>query len=106
MSERKLVTVRKIDSIETIEDADSIEVAVLGGWKAVVRKDEVKKGELVAYFEIDSLIPVKPWSEFLLKGSSLKTVNIDGKEYSGVRLRTKKLRGVISQGLVVKLSVG
>jgi hypothetical protein len=30
---RKLATVRKIDQILPIPDADAIEVAVVGGWK-------------------------------------------------------------------------
>ena len=35
---RKLATIRKVDEIRSIEDADAIELAVFGGWQVVVKK--------------------------------------------------------------------
>lgn len=40
MSERKLATVRVVDDILVHENADSLEIAVIGGWKVVVKKGE------------------------------------------------------------------
>ena len=57
MSDRKLATIRKIDSIDPIEGADAIEVATVGGWKVVVKKGEYTVDSLAVYFEIDSWIP-------------------------------------------------
>ena len=34
---RKMATVRKIDDIQQIENADAIEKAVVGGWNVVVK---------------------------------------------------------------------
>ena len=59
MAERKLASIRKIDSITPIEGADRIEVATVGGWKVVVKRGEFKKGDKAAYLEIDSWIPNK-----------------------------------------------
>lgn len=95
---RKLVTIRKIDEIRPIEGADAIEVAILGGWQVVIKKGSSKVGDLVAYAEIDSWIPTD-LAPFLSKGK-------DPKEFEGVkgeRLRTVKLRGQISQGLLIDL---
>ena len=43
---RKMATVRKIDDIQPIENADAIEKAVVGGWNVVVKKNEYQQGIL------------------------------------------------------------
>lgn len=98
MSERQLATIRKIAAIEPIEGADAIEVAVVDGWKVVVKKGEFAVDQLAVYFEIDSWMPTE-LAPFLTKGT-------EPREYEGVkgeRLRTVKLRGQISQGLLLPL---
>lgn len=97
--ERKLVTIRMILDIVPIEKADRIEIAKIDGWQVVVKKDEFKVGDKVVYFEIDSFIPVDEKYEFLRK-SSYKQLS-DGRE--GFRIKTVKLRGALSQGLVEKV---
>ena len=97
---RKLASVKRIDSIEPIEGADAIELAIVGGWKVVVAKNVGhKEGDLVVYCEIDSFLPTEPEFEFLRKSSYKKLV--DGTE--GFRLKTIRLRGQISQGLIIPL---
>jgi RNA ligase (TIGR02306 family) len=96
MSERKLATIRKIAAIEPIDGADAIEVAVVDGWKVVVKKGEFAVDQLAVYFEIDSWMPTE-LAPFLSKGS-------EPREFEGVkgeRLRTVKLRKQISQGLLL-----
>lgn len=99
-NKRKLVTVRKIDAIDPIEGADAIEAATIEGWKVVVKKGDFKVGDPCVYFEIDSFLPTgNPAWQFLVDKSS--------REFEGVvghRLRTIKLRGQISQGLVLPMS--
>ena len=93
---RKLATVRKIDEIRPIEGADTIECAVVGGWTVVIRKGEYQIGDLAVYCEIDSWIPTE-LAPFLSKGQ-------EPREYNGVkgeRLRTVRLRGQLSQGLLL-----
>lgn len=104
---RKLVTIRIIDDIQPIEGADAIEVATIGGWKVVVKKGEYSVGEYVFYFEIDSVLPKgNPAFEFLMARSCKIQPTDDGGTLEGHRLRTIKLRGQISQGLILPLSVG
>jgi hypothetical protein len=96
---RKLATIRKVADIKPIKDADAIELAIIDGWQCVVKKGSVKKEDIVLYAEIDSFLPVKPEFEFLRK-SSFKTM-ADGS--AGFRLKTVRLRGELSQGLVMPL---
>ena len=95
---RKLATLRKIDALRPIPDADAIECAVIGGWTAVVKKGEFKAGDLAVYCEIDSWIP-HVLAPFLSKGKEPRV--FDG--IAGERLRTMKLRGQLSQGLLLPL---
>lgn len=98
--ERKLATIRKITNITPIEGADKIELVTVGGWKVVAAKDvNHKVGDLVVYCEIDSFLPIKEEFEFLRK-SSYKKLS-DGTE--GFRLKTIKLRGQVSQGLILPI---
>ena len=56
---RKLASIRKIADIRPILDADAIEVAVVDGWKVVVKKGEYSVGDLAVYIEIDSWVPTE-----------------------------------------------
>lgn len=100
--ERKMATVRRIDDIQPIIGADLIEAVKIGGWNVVAQKSMgYKVGDLVIYCEIDSFIP-NEIAPFLTQEGK------EPKEYKGAkgeRLRTKKLRGVVSQGLLLPLSV-
>ena len=99
--ERKLSTIRKIKEINPIEGADAIELAVVDGWQVVVAKNVGHQvGDLVVYCEIDSFLPIEPEFEFLRK-SSYKKMG----DQEGFRLKTIKLRGQISQGLILPYSV-
>jgi len=97
--ERKLASIRKITDLSPIENADKIELATVDGWKVVVAKDVGHKvGNLVVYCEIDSFLPIEPEFEFLRK-SSYKKMG----DQEGFRLKTIKLRGQLSQGLILPL---
>jgi len=96
---RKLATIRQISEIRLIPNADALELAIVDGWQAVVKKDEYQVGNLVVYCEIDSLLPIRPEYEFLRKSCYRKMA--DGTE--GFRIKTIKLRGQLSQGLVLPL---
>ena len=97
--ERKLASIRKIEKIDPISGADKIELVTVDGWKVVVAKDVGHKiGDFVVYCEIDSFLPIKPEYEFLRK-SSYKKMG----DQEGFRLRSVKLRGQISQGLILPI---
>ena len=94
---RKLVTIRKVDNLLPITGADLICIAVIGGWQVIVKKSEFQIGDNCLFFEIDSFIPATDERFTFLK----KTTTFNGKE--GYRLKTMKMKGVISQGLALPL---
>ena len=97
---RKMATIRQIDALNPIEGADAIECATSGGWKVVVKKGEFSVGDRAVYCEIDSWIPTE-LAPFLSKGK-------EPREFEGIRgerLRTVKLRGQLSQGLLLNLDI-
>ncbi|MFH1048627.1 MAG: RNA ligase (ATP) [Patescibacteria group bacterium] len=102
---RHLATIAKIEELKNIPGADKIEAARVKGWWVVVLKDQFKTDDFVLYFEIDSFLPVKSEYDFLLKGNKLKKMLSEGKEVEGIRLRTIKLRGTVSQGLILPLTI-
>lgn len=112
-TQRKMASVQKIASLTPIENSDFLEVVMMEnlGWKVVVKKGEFKPGDKVIYFEIDSAINVKdlfPFMDFLKEKNVKKLFTghtPDASAFSGeyVRIKTIKLRGQISQGLIVPL---
>lgn len=89
------VTAREIDAVSIHPDADRLEVASVRGltYQFVILKGSAKAGDRVVYFPIDSLI-----------GDEL-AIRMGVKNYLAGKLKnrvkTVKLRGFISQGIVV-----
>ena len=96
---RKLAYIVEIDDIVEHTNADSLEIAVVGGWQVIIRKGEFKAEDTAVYFEIDSWIPTE-LAPFLSKGKEPKEYN----SIKGEKLRTVKLRGELSQGLLLPVS--
>lgn len=89
--ERELAYVVKIDGISPIAGADRVELAHVGGWRIMVKKDQFQVGDYAIYFEIDSKVPEKEPFMFL--------------ESKHFKVKTQKyFKGtVISQGLLMAL---
>ena len=85
--------VGKVTEIKAIEGADNIELAVVGGWNAIVKKGAQTVGELVVVATTDAVIPQTI-------SDSLGVTNYLRK---GGRVRTVKLRGVYSECLIISL---
>ncbi|MCL2877869.1 MAG: RNA ligase (ATP) [Acidobacteria bacterium] len=97
---RTLVTIQRVRKISVIPDSDFLELAHIMGWQCVVKKGEFREGDLGVYFEVDSFLPVEPRYEFL-RNSSYRENPDNGQ---GFRIRTVKLRGQLSQGLILPCS--
>ena len=95
---RKLATIQKIADVQPIEGADKICKYKVNDWWVVDQIDKYQVGDKVIYCEIDSFLPVRPEFEFLRKSSYKKLSDIA----EGFRLKTIKLRGQVSQGLILK----
>ena len=97
---KKLASIQMIHDIAPIEGADRIELARVLGWQCVVPKGQFRKGDPCIYFEIDSYLPIRPEFEFLRPGCHME----DGILGEGFRIRTRKMKGQLSQGLVLPVT--
>ena len=96
---RKLASVQRVLEKKQIAGADLVEAYRVNGWWVVDKKDAYKVGDLVVYCEVDSWMP-HHLAPFLTKDGK------QPKEYLGIkgeRLKTAKLRGQLSQGLLLPL---
>ncbi|MDR2424697.1 MAG: hypothetical protein LBD59_08240 [Prevotellaceae bacterium] len=97
---RSLVSIRRVKAIMPIADSDFLEAAQVMGWQCVVKKGTFKPNDLGVYFEVDSFLPENERYEFL-RASSFRD-NVDNGK--GFRIRTMKMRGQLSQGLLLPFS--
>lgn len=95
--QRRLATIETITEIHPIPNADAIVRARVRGWDVVVKKDEFVPGDRCVYFEVDSLLDVTDERFAFLKDRGVRT---DATGRSGHVLKTAKLRGQYSQGLI------
>lgn len=91
--ERKLASIQKIIALQPIVGADAILAATVLGWNLVVKTVEFKVGDKCVFFEVDAIIPLMAGTEHLCK---------DGKP---LRVRTIRLRKVLSQGVALPMSI-
>ena len=94
------VKIVKVDAIEEHPNADAIEFARIAGYVSIVKKGQVKAGDLVVYIPEAAVMP-----QWLLESIGLWKHDSDkgalaGKQ--GTRVKAIKLRGSISQGIVVQ----
>lgn len=102
---RKMATIRRVAAVNPIKDADRIELITVDGWDVIDKKGVWQVGDLCVYFEIDTFCPVDVEPLAFLAERGTKKMVVDGKEVIGSKLRTVKLRGVYSQGLLLKPSL-
>ena len=99
MSERQLATIRRIAEVKPIEGKDRIVSYRVDGWWVTDTKDKYQVNDMVVYLEPDSWVP-NTLAPFLSKGK-------EPREFEGVkgeRLKTIRLGGVLSQGLLLPVS--
>ncbi len=88
---RKLASIQEIKEINDIKNSDFLQSAKILGWNVVIRKGDFEVEDLCVYMEIDSILPEREEFEFLRERK--------------FRIKTVKLRGVISQGIVFPFSI-
>jgi RNA ligase (TIGR02306 family) len=92
----KLASIETIAAIEPHPNADRLEIARVLGWQTVVKKGEFRAGDLGVFVVIDTILPAAPWSEFLVDAN---------RPDRRIRLKTAKIRGQFSQGLMLPLTI-
>jgi RNA ligase (TIGR02306 family) len=90
-ADRVLASIVIVSAISPIEGADKIELASINGWRCVVKKEEFHVGDIAVYICIDSIPDfTDPNFQFLIA-------------HKVKRIKTMKIRGEISQGLLGSL---
>lgn len=90
--ERKLASIQTIIDVLPHTNADTLEIAKVLGWTCVVLKGQFQKDQQIVFIEPDAILPEgKAEWEFMRE--------------RGFRIKTIKLRGQVSQGLVFPLSI-
>lgn len=89
---RALVYITTLDEIKPIEGYDRVEHGRVGGWWCIINKaDNMKVGDKVVYFEVDSKVPEKDERFAFLEKRHYK-------------IKTLKMCKVLSQGLIMPIS--
>lgn len=96
-SKRKLASIQIVSDIEKHTNADSLELSTVLGWQIITRIGETEKGKKIIYCEIDSKLPIK--ASWLPDGVKAKILRDHKKKW--FRIRTQKIRGEISYGLII-----
>ena len=97
-SERALASVQIVEQVVNHDNADTLELATVLGWQVVVSKAEnVKAGDRIVFCEIDSLLP---GDALWLPPAIAKKVGTQANQ-KWFRVQTVKLRGELSQGLIL-----
>jgi RNA ligase (TIGR02306 family) len=87
---RKLASVCTVDEIRPMANCDNICLCIIKGWQVVARKGEFSCGDKCVYVEIDSVLPID---------------NAAFVEFGAKPIKTRKIRGEISQGILFPLSI-
>lgn len=90
-----IVKVCKVDSIEKHPNADKLSIAKVGGWNCIVGLNQYNVGDKVVFIPPDCVIP----------NNLIEKYNLEYLKHNG-RTGTVKLRGYISQGLILDVPEG
>lgn len=89
---RKLATVQRITNLRKHPNADTLDLVTIKGWEVITKTGDFKEDDMCIFFEIDSILPdYTSVFEFMEKRK--------------FRVKTQKLRGIVSQGLAMPISI-
>ena len=96
---RNLASIQRVAALNPHPDpeVERLELATVLGWQLVVAKEEVKVGQVIVYCEIDSMLPGN--AEWLPPAVKARVEKSKKKDWFCVK--TIRLRGALSQGLIV-----
>ena len=88
------VEICRIEEVIPHNNAERLDIVRVKGWYSIVSKGSFRLGDLCVYIPVDSILPEELEKKIFGESSKIKI--------NKSRIRTIKLRGVVSQGLVVK----
>ena len=98
--ERAMAWIATVEDVATIPGADKICAYFVSGWWVVDGINKYQVGDSVIYISVDSWVP-NTIAPFLSKGKKPRTYN----NVLGEKLKTIKLKGQLSQGLLLHPSI-
>jgi RNA ligase (TIGR02306 family) len=104
-----LIEVCAVDEVFEHPNADRLDIAVIKGWNCVVGRNQYKPGDKVIFVPPDSIIPEEIIESYkLYTEEPQEDGTIKRKTYfkNGNRVGTTKLRGCVSQGLILSIPEG
>lgn len=87
------VEVTRVKSVANHPNADRLDVIECDGWNCIVTRGRFKPGDTCVYLPIDSVMPEALMNRIFGPDAKVKP--------SGGRVKTIRLRGIVSQGLVL-----
>jgi len=90
------IKVVEVGDIKEHPNADRMELCMIGGWQCCVQINHFSVGDKAVYIPIDSVLPENIEAKIFGEDAKVKLHNH--------RVRSIKLRGALSQGLVVSLT--
>ncbi len=92
-----IVEVCEISDVSKHPNADRLDIVTVKGWQCVTGNGEYRKGDKCIYIPIDSELDPEAEAKLFSPDSKIKLSNH--------RIKTIKIRGAISQGMVVRPEV-
>lgn len=93
------VPVVQIDGIENHPNADALEIVKIGGFNCIARIGDYQAGDLAVYIPEAAVVPESILVSMNLWDDEKEKGKLAGKQ--GDRVKAIKLRGVVSQGLLM-----
>lgn len=97
-----VVKVNRIQDIKPHSNADNLEIITIDGWQVVSKKGEHWIGEEVIFIPVDAMIPWELAEKWGIANYLTGYENKTDKYSQGGKVRTVKLRGEFSNGVIIK----
>lgn len=97
---RKMAEVVLVGSVIHHPNADTLSIAQVHGWNVIIRTGDFREGDRAVFFQQDAWVPYTI-APFLKKDEKEHLFN----NVPGDRVRAIKLRGVVSNGILLPISI-
>lgn len=104
-----LASIQRIASVEKHPGADLLSICTVLNYRCVTKLDQYKAGDLIAFIEPDTVLPVAPWSVFYRsKSNRVKSIRLRGEWSEGVieSLPNIGYTGPVEEGLDIAEIIG
>ncbi len=98
------VTVTRIEDVRPHPNADALELATVGGWQVIIKKDTYRDGDAIVYFEQGVILPREIAESLGVVNYLANRTDMNGEKV--LVIHRVRLRGEPSFGLVIAAEPG